>query len=253
MFYDLAGSSRLRTVQFMPAVNFHKSLNAEKNRYLSLGFMGGFVQRQFDAKDLTFDNQYTSRGYDPFAPTGEQFSGLQRTIADFAVGMSYNSSIGENGNYFLGASLWHFNQPTERFINEEIRLQPKWQFNGGMKTMISPVVAIHLEANYLMQGGYTELLAGGLLSYLFTDQMDPENGMSRLAVSMGAFLRLNDALIPVARLEYNNLTLGFSYDLNTSELKTASQGRGGYEFTLSYRAFTHGDNSSLEAVRCPRF
>ena len=253
MFHDLAGSSKLKTTQFMPAVNFHKSLNGEKNSYLSLGFMGGVVQRQFNSKDLTFNNQYTNRGYDPFAPTGENFSGLQRSFADFAVGMSYNSALGENGNYFLGASFWHFNKPTERFILEEIQLDPKWQFNGGMKIPLSETLELHAEANYLMQGSYTELLAGGLLSYEFTDMTDPDNKISRLAVSAGAFIRLNDALIPVVRMEYNNLSLGFSYDLNTSELRTASQGRGGYELTLSYRAFTKGDNSSLDAVRCPRF
>jgi type IX secretion system PorP/SprF family membrane protein len=252
-FYDLAGSSQLKTIQFMPAVNFHKSLNGEKNSYLSLGFMGGVVQRQFDGKDLTFNNQYTTRGYDPFSPTGENFSGLQRTIADFAVGMSYNSSLGENGNYFLGASLWHFNKPTERFILEEIALDPKWQFNGGVKLPINENIELHAEANYLMQGSYTELIAGGLISYVFSDLAGVESEISRLAVSAGAFVRLNDAVIPVARLEYNNLSLGFSYDLNISELRTASQGRGGYELTLSYRAFTKGDNSSLDALRCPRF
>jgi type IX secretion system PorP/SprF family membrane protein len=253
MFHDIAGSSRLKTTQFMPAINFHKSLDAERNRYLSLGFMGGIVQRQFDSKNLTFDNQYTLRGYDPFAPTGEQFSGLQRTIADFAVGLSYNSQLGEYGNYFLGASLWHFNKPTERFVLEEVQLAPKWQFNGGIRTPVSETVEIHAEVNYLLQDSYTELLAGGYASYVFSDATDRDNGMQRMAVSLGAFVRLNDAVIPVARMEYNNFALGFSYDINTSQLRTASQGRGGYELTMSYRGFTHGDNSTLDAVRCPRF
>lgn len=253
MFHDVAGSSRLKTTQFMPAVNFHKSLDAEKNRYLSLGFMGGFVQRQFDGKNLTFDNQYTLRGYDPFAPTGEQFSGLQRTIADVAVGLSYNSQLGEYGNYFIGAALWHFNEPTERFVQEEVRLSPKWQFNAGAKFMASEMIQIHAEANYLIQGAYTELLVGALASYVITENSDRDNGMQRMAVSMGAFVRLNDAFIPVAKLEYNQFALGFSYDVNTSQLRTASQGRGGYELTMSYRGFTSGRNSSLDAIRCPRF
>jgi hypothetical protein len=129
--------------------------------------MGGMVQRQFDSKNLTFDNQYTSRGFDPFASSEEQFSGQKRTIADVAVGMSYNSAIGEKGNYFLGASLWHFNKPTERFMLEDVQLAPKWQFNGGIRTSISEAVEIHAEANYLVQGTYSEMLADGYASYVF--------------------------------------------------------------------------------------
>jgi type IX secretion system PorP/SprF family membrane protein len=252
-FYDVAGSSKLRTLQLMPAVNFHKSLNAEKNRYLSLGFMGGIVQRSFNAKDLTFDNQYTTRGFDPTAPTGEIFSGLQRSFADMAVGLSYNSSIASGGNFYIGASLWHFNKPTERFINEEITLDFKWQANAGIKLLVNDNVEFTTEANYVRQGQYSELVGGPMFTYLFTEMTDPANNMKRLAVSGGAMVRLNDAVIPVVRLEYNNLNIGFSYDLNTSKLRTASQGRGGYELTLSWKTFTNEDNSAVDDVRCPRF
>lgn len=252
-FYDVAGSSKLKTTQVMPAINYHKSLSGEKNSYLSIGFMGGIVQRRFNSSDLTFDNQYTSRGFDPFASSGENFSGLQRSFADFAVGMSYNGGIGEKGNYFLGASLWHFNKPTERFINEEIRLDQKWQFNGGIRLPISETVEFRSEANYVRQGQYSEILGGGMLTYVFTSLTDPQAKMSRLAVTAGGMVRVGDAVIPVVHLEYNNLDIGFSYDLNTSQLRTASRGRGGYELTLSWKAFVNSDNSSINAVRCPRF
>jgi hypothetical protein len=67
----------------------------------------------------------------------------------------------------------------------------------------------------------------------FSDATDRDNGIQRMALYLGIFLRLNDAVIPVAGMEYCNLAIGFSYELNTSELRTASQGRGGYELTLS--------------------
>lgn len=253
-FYDVAGSSRLKTFQLMPAVNFHKSLDGERNRYLSLGFMGGVVQRSFNAKDLTFDNQYSSsRGYDPSAPTGEIFSGMRRSFADMAVGMSFNSNIGETGNFYIGASLWHFNKPTERFINEEIQLSPKWQGNAGIRLMLSDVVRLTSEFNYVKQGAYTEIIGGGIVSYIFNDMTDAPEGLNHIAVGLGAMLRVGDALVPVVQLEYNSFNLGFSYDLNYSQLMTASQGRGGFELTLSWRAFVNSEKSSVEAVRCPRF
>jgi hypothetical protein len=55
------------------------------------------------------------------------------------------------------------------------------------------------------------------------------------------------------KIDVRPMTFAFSYDVNVSELKTASQGRGGFEFSLSYQKYFDRNNSSREAVRCPRF
>src|SRR5512144_1970561 len=46
LMYDRAGTISWTSTYVLPALNYHKSLSAEKNRYLSLGFMGGVVQRR---------------------------------------------------------------------------------------------------------------------------------------------------------------------------------------------------------------
>ena len=60
-------------------------------------------------------------------------------------------------------------------------------------------------------------------------------------------------MIPVIKLDYNPFAIAISYDVNVSELKTASQGRGGMELSITYAGFFERDNSSSNAVRCPRF
>ena len=57
--YDKAGSSNFKTTQILPCINYHKSLRDDKNQYLSLGFMGGYVQRSIDRSKVTTDNQFT--------------------------------------------------------------------------------------------------------------------------------------------------------------------------------------------------
>ena len=59
--YDKAGSTNFKTIQVLPAVNYHKSLSGLKNRYLSLGFMGGYVQRSIDPTKITTNSQYQLR------------------------------------------------------------------------------------------------------------------------------------------------------------------------------------------------
>jgi hypothetical protein len=69
----------------------------------------------------------------------------------------------------------------------------------------------------------------------------------------GAFLRLNDAIIPTIKLDYNPFSIGLTYDVNISQLKTSSYGRGGFELSLTYVGFLDRDNPSLNAIRCPQY
>ena len=69
----------------------------------------------------------------------------------------------------------------------------------------------------------------------------------------GVYLRLNDAVIPTIKIDYHPFSFALSYDVNISKLKTSSYGRGGYELSLTYIGFLDRNNSSLNAVRCPRF
>lgn len=252
-FYDQAGVMKLKTLQVMPAINFHKSLSGEKNSYLSAGFMAGFINRQFDGKNLTFDNQYTGGRFDPSTPSGERFTGLSRGFLDVAVGLSYSSQLGEKGTYYIGGSFWHFNKPSYSFLSDNIQLDPKWQFNGGVRTWVNEQVRLTFEANYLKQGVYSETIVGGMVQYFFDDAMMNESPVAELSVAGGVFVRLKDAIIPYAQLSYNHFDIGLSYDVNTSALKAASQGRGGFELSLTYRGFTNGNGRNMENMRCPQF
>ena len=89
LLYDRAGTIGWTTTHLLPAINYHKSLSATSNRYLSLGFMGGLVQRRFDPfKD---HHQYNYNG----GGDGETFTNAQFSYLDGSVGLSYNADIRE--------------------------------------------------------------------------------------------------------------------------------------------------------------
>jgi hypothetical protein len=54
------------------------------------------------------------------------------------------------------------------------------------------------------------------------------------AVSLGVFYRNKDAVISSFLFEFSHYAIGISYDSNISNLKTASQGRGGIEISLRF-------------------
>src|SRR5262250_1783883 len=111
LLYDRAGTIAWTSTYVYPAINYHKSLSADKNRYLSLGFMGGVVQRRIDRSKVTTNSTYDN------GTNGEYFNDASYLYADGSVGMSFNSNLGENpnNNYFLGAAYHHFNRPKESF------------------------------------------------------------------------------------------------------------------------------------------
>jgi type IX secretion system PorP/SprF family membrane protein len=63
ILYDKAGTIALQSTHILPALNYHKSLRADRNMYLSLGFMGGWVQRSIDRSKITTNSQYDGTGF----------------------------------------------------------------------------------------------------------------------------------------------------------------------------------------------
>ena len=252
--YDVAGQMKLKTLQMMPVINYHKSLSGLRNAYLSGGFSAGITSRQFDGSNLTFDNQFTGGRFNPGAATGEWFYGLSRSFFDIGAGLSINADAGEQTNWYAGVSLWHFHKPEISFLSSSIQLLPKYQLNAGLRSNIATDVVITAEANYLDQGPYTEIIGGaGIMWQLPNNGYYSENGVDGFAVGGGLFMRLNDAVIPYFQLSLNHFDLGLSYDVNTSRLKTASQGRGGFELSLTYRGFAGQPGNAPRSTFCPRF
>jgi type IX secretion system PorP/SprF family membrane protein len=247
MLYDRAGTIGWTSTHILPALNYHKSLSTDRNSYLSLGFMGGMVQRSFDRSKMTTNSQYDGTG------DGETFQTASYMHLDGSVGMSYNSNLGENAqdNYFLGVAYHHFNRPNNSFYrNPAIELHPKWVFSGGIKFGVSDVAYMTLQADHSQQGAYTETVAGGM--YGIKLGADPDN--PDYTVHAGAFLRWNDALMPVIKIDYSPFSVAISYDVNISKLKPSSYGRGGIELSVSYIGFIKRlDKSSLNSTLCPRF
>jgi type IX secretion system PorP/SprF family membrane protein len=252
MVYDKAGSTNFTTSNLLPAINYHKSLSEYGNKYLSLGFMGGLVQRRIDRSKMTTNNHFDGNGYNPGLPDGETFSNPNYTYMDGSVGMAFNSSMGDKSenNYFLGLAYHHFNRPKNSFYqNPAIELDPKWVFSAGARFDLSGNSFFTLQGDYTTQGPNTEVIGGATYSVKVGSEYDEPDYI----LHFGAYMRWKDAIIPVVKLDYRPFAVALSYDVNVSALKTASQGRGGMELSITYAGFFDRDNSSRNAIKCPRF
>jgi type IX secretion system PorP/SprF family membrane protein len=251
LLFDKAGTVGLTTSQLLPALNYHKSLSNEKAMYLSLGFMMGIIRKSMDVSKMTTDQQYLG-GYNPGLATGEATAIPDYNTWDAGVGMSFNTTFGtdELNSLFAGVALHHLNRPKNSFYRDvNIELDPKYVISAGLKLRVDDYSSFTLQADHSKQGPFTETIAGVLYSYNLGE--DPEN--SPYTIHGGAFLRWKDAVIPVIKLDKHPVSVAISYDVNVSQLKTSSQGRGGVEISFAYIGFLDRYNSSREKVLCPRF
>jgi type IX secretion system PorP/SprF family membrane protein len=252
ILYDDAGTAGLTTNEIFPALNYHKSLSNVKTMYLSLGFMGGYVEKWIDRSKITTNNQYDGAAYNPSLADGETFPTPDIHYWDGSVGMSFNEAFGpdQKNSLFLGAAYHHLNRPRNSFYQDaQSELAPKYVFSLGMKLGIDEYSFFTIQADHSKQGPTQETIGGVLYSYKLGDFPDAPDYI----VTFGALLRWKDAFIPVIKLEMMPLSIALSYDVNISPLETVSQGRGGVELSISYIGFLDRDNSSKYKVLCPHF
>ena len=252
ILYDKAGTIAMTSMHVLPVLNYQKSLSTERNMYLSLGFMGGLVQRRIDQSKITTNSQYNGSGYDPGAGNGEAFTKPSYSYFDASVGMSFNTQIGsnENNNIYAGLAYQHFNKADKIsfYGNPDIEMIPRWVASAGLRMNVGEESYCTVYGDYSKQGTYQETVAGLIYSYKLDDVDDP-----RYILHVGALVRAKDALIPVIKLDIDHIAISLSYDVNTSQYRNASYGHGGFEFALSYQNFLNKGNSTKDAVRCPVF
>jgi hypothetical protein len=200
--------------------------------------MGGVVNRSFDRSKIITDD-----------PNGEPTAMPNYTYMDGSVGLSYNSLSKNADDNYYGYSLPPFYQSKSLFRDPSIQLNPKWTGSAGFRFGVSEYAYVSILADYSVQEKYQETIVGAMYGMKIGAQ--PDN--PKYTIHGGVFMRWSDALIPVVKLDYAPFSFAFSYDANISKLKPYSYGRGGYEISVSYIKFLDRDNSSVNAVKCPRF
>ena len=208
--------------------------------------MGGWVQSQFDPTKMTFDSQFQNGQFNSSLP-GQTFSQTSTSFIDAAVGVSYSDMIANGTEFYLGGSLYHFNKPKASFNNDMIILKPRYVFNLGVNMKSGDYDNVFVYVDHIRQAANVQTLMGMYYRHILIDNEDDQN----VSVSAGGIYRLADAIIPVIKLEFLKVCIGVSYDVNISRLNTASQYRGGFEITASYKSSLNIRNSSLNNMKCP--
>lgn len=240
-YRDVAGTAQLGTTKISAQLAYH--LNVSDASYLGVGVQAGFAQRSMNADMFQWDNQYDGTGYNSALSSNENLNLEPYNFLDYAAGIHWsysqnatNMSSNDGFRISAGGAVHHLSRPDQSFY--DIDPDALWnRFVGYVNTSIginNSDLAIQPKVMYANQGGAQEIVAGAMLRYRVKEGSSYTGFISEAAISAGAYWRVGDAVAPAVFIEYGSFALGMSYDFNVSDLKAASNARGGFEIALRY-------------------
>jgi type IX secretion system PorP/SprF family membrane protein len=265
---DRAGTGNFSTYQARLSGSYSKYMGGDRStsHYLVAGADLALSQRSLNFAKLQWGTQHNGFGeYDPFKPSLEVLDDDKFMFADMSVGLLWFSNFREN-SFYIGAAAAHLNRPKQTFFGDnEVKLYSKYTIHAGGEASLNDQFTILPGAVLFFQGPSFQLNAGtSARFYLSQDRYgsesfqfgvwarlvnnyvwglgtaNPEDSSEELGV---------DAIILSARFDYQQFGIGFSYDVNVSDLKAASNSKGAFEFSLVYYIC----GPERRGVYCPKF
>ncbi|MCS6824017.1 MAG: PorP/SprF family type IX secretion system membrane protein [Cytophagaceae bacterium] len=210
---------------------------------LTFGLQAGVINKRINPEKLQWGSQYNpavSGGYDASRPV-DGISSLissSKVMLDIGSGFILSRNSARNirergGGFIIGYSAYHMNRPNESLVSgTKSNLPILHKAHLGFEKTLG-TAHINLSPNLLLvkQNEYTQINAGGYVTFMIGE---PESEVSATPrdIIVGGWYRLNDSFIATFGIASRVYVLGISYDLNTSNLKTYTNGKGAWEISV---------------------
>ena len=244
--HDRQGWGVLNTTNIALLYSYHAKLTGTTT--LSAGFQFGYFERQLDSDQDFGDEIHPIHGFifdsnDPYA------FNAKASYTDLGLGVLLNTN-----NYFFGAALHHFSEPTYSFFDDSNpgKLPMKITVHGGSRIVVEDLGWF----NSTFLSKFSVLTP----HFLFHKQAESEQiniggTLSSDHLGLGLSYRRNfvnsDALIILLGYELEKYKIGYSYDLTLSKLGLSSG--GSHEISLQIQLGCFVKNPSQNTIPCPKF
>lgn len=230
--YDRSGDSRLTLIELGFNGSYTYSFNTRN--FLTGGLMVGFGQRSFQYNDLRWNNQYDGESFVSGLNTGENLDENGYVYPDMGLGINYRrQKPGTRSTLDIGAGYYHLHKPNQSFADrDESPLEPRLSLYLIQYAQLAERFDLFLNGLAQVQNEYFEGIGG----FGGRWHLDQRRG-KELAVQLGLsyrFNRIGDAATAETELQYQYWRLAFSYDLNVSGFRAATNRNGGPEVSLRY-------------------
>src|SRR5690606_7841382 len=151
-------------------------------------------------------------------------------------------------NISAGIALFNITKPQQSFFgNSNITLDRRLSFNIAGQYKLTDKWDLLPATLFMAQGTFREFIIGSSVRYILEDSRQEYR-----AIRAGGWARTRDAGFISVGIDYNEWFVGLSYDINFSNLRPASHGRGGFELSVIY-IFGEYLPKRLKYKVCPEF
>ncbi|MBP8823754.1 MAG: type IX secretion system membrane protein PorP/SprF [Flavobacteriales bacterium] len=233
---DQAGKGTLNTTTVSGIYSYTQAVSRKFS--LKAGFQATYFQKSLDWNKLTFGDQIDPRRGFIYA-TNDVPRGGSVGNADFSAGI-----LGYTDIFFVGFAAHHLTEPNESLIVGTSKMPMKLTAHAGAaiplgmrgkygeaKTKLSPNIL------YQQQAAFRQLNLG----------MYVDHG----PIMAGVWYRSRDAFIALIGFHMEHLKFGYSYDVTTSKLTTATA--GSHEVSLTLQFDCKKKRRRVRTVPCPTF
>jgi type IX secretion system PorP/SprF family membrane protein len=206
---------------------YHKILDADGYQYLGLGFGAVYGQRHIAFDQLTWEEQFTTGGFNTALPTGETGLSNMKPFLSLNTGAVY-SLANDITLLEVGGSAFHINKPKQTFLKDEQQVVPaRYVGHAAFDHLLSRTTFMNVNAVYQQQARLNYWIFGGAIGKILQEDQST-------MISAGAWYRDKDAIFPFISFYKNGWQFGFSYDVTTSKLNLAKPPKS-WEISISFR------------------
>ncbi len=248
IYRDIAGDSHFNTLQVNAAGSFLIPVSKDSLQTFSGGLHLGMTNKKIDYSDLNYDTNWNGVAYDPDLLNPESFDTPSLTSLNLNLGLAYFNKVDERKKFTVGIALFNLNHAKQSyFSDDEVRLNTRLNIHANALFKINDEYDVMPSVLFQKQGELQEFILGGNLRKIMMNT----GGLFR-TVFGGLYYRTKDAGFLMAGIDYDNWRFGVSYDINLSDLRPASHGRGGFEFGLVY-IIRKANPTTIKYKYCPDY
>jgi len=240
---DRSNVGYLKQTNFQVFSSYTRQLSGSSRGYggnsmLTFGTSVGFGQTNVDLSNLWFGRQYdlATLSVDRSAVNGEPGNINNSSYTDISVGAKYITY--QNDDNYITASIGynHLNRPSLDEMNSSLELDPRFTFQFEAQLPLGESLFQRPGINLIKQDWAFQIVPHYLLSFDLThpdENFTLITGFSSRIVN-GIDVTILDAVTIHLGIASSKWHLNFSFDVNTSTLRPATNGIGALELGLGY-------------------
>ncbi len=239
-FSDVAGDGNFKDNYFTFNMAIHKSFNAYRTIWGSLGLAAGLGNISIDYSRFYFDSQWNGFTFDINTPSNENFPGASFSYFDINTGVNLHiTDKNKKFNTVIGLSAYHINRPVYSFFTTNIKLQRR--YSSYLKTNIFlGLNTLRPAVYYSFQNGAQELITGMNIKY----------DMNIAKLYYGIWFRVFSEIIPLVGIDYKHLSVMISYDIGITTNNTFEQYKNGLELSI-IKVFCYSETKLYDKLTTP--